>query len=697
MVDAPTFGPFSAWDQWLRFLGWSEPDAAWLRRLDWPAVAERVVPRFYERIQATPPLDAIVRRTTTYEALQQTLGEYIRGLANPPQGEAYLQTIHRIAAAHVRVGLGPDWYMAAYRLLWVEAGRQARTQLAGDPAAVDAALEAVTRRLMADMVLTVALYDEERRRLAYRDPLTRALSRSGHQEWLAQRRHQGAAEGLVVAVDLDDFKWINDTWGHFAGDALLTAVADRLAGAVRPGDAVVRTGGDEFVVWMPGVEAADAARVVARLHATLVETPYVVEAEPIQLGISMGYATGPLGDATARAADDALLAAKRAGKNRFVAAAAEPPGPGVDQRVAPPGLGWLVTAVEAFWRRWPQPAVLTDRAGTILAANPAFAAATGYPLAELIGRPTRMLGAGRTPPAVYQALWERLVAGQPWHGVFENQRPDGSTWWAEETIAPVMLGSRIVGFWAAVQAVGPEAAAPLQASVLDGTTLAPVFQPLWDLATGRCIGYEALTRPQRGGQPLPPLELFGLAEQLGDVVRVDQACVRSLYDAIQEHGGWPAEAGTLWVNVRPETVAAPEVWAELRALLALAAPDAVVWELGEHGQAGLTPAQWEALDHLGIPLALDDVGVADHDGCRLVCSPARWIKLDRSLTRELPRSDRARRWVAHLVQWAHDAGVRVVAEGIETAAEWDAARRLGVDLGQGFWWGPPGPGPWGRP
>ncbi|MBX5466909.1 MAG: EAL domain-containing protein [Firmicutes bacterium] len=694
MVDAPTFGPFTAWDQWLQFLGWTAADAVWLRRIDWPRVAARVVPRFYERIQKTPALDALVRRTTTYESLHRTLAQYIRSLENPPEGKAYLQEIHRIAAAHVRVGLGPDWYMAAYRLLWVEAERQVRAQFAARPEDMEAGLEAVTRRLMADMVLTVALYDEERRRLAYRDPLTRALSRAGHQEWLEQRRRQGAAQGLVIAADLDDFKWINDTWGHFAGDALLSAVADRLAGAVRPGDAVVRTGGDEFVVWMPGVAPSDAGRVVSRLHAVLVETPYVVDAEPIQLGVSMGYATGPLEDETARAADDALLAAKRAGKNRIVAASAEPRRSGIDQRLTTPGLGWLVTAVEAFWRRWPQPALLTDRTGTILAANPAFAEMTGYPLSELVGRHTRIFSAGRTPPAVYAALWERLESGQSWHGVFENRRRDGSTWWAEETIAPVVLGSRIVGFWAAVQEVAPSAQAPLQASVLDGTTLAPVFQPLRDLATERVVGYEALIRPKRGGQPIPPLELFGIAERLGDVVRVDRACVLSLFETIQAHGGWPTSAGALWVNVRPETVAAEGVWAELRALLALVAGDQVIWELGEHGQARLTPGQWNAPRDQDLTIALDDVGVADHEGLRLVASPVRWIKLDRSLTSELPRSGRARRWVRHLVRWAHAEGIRVVAEGIETAQERDAARALGVDLGQGFWWEPPGPGPW---
>jgi diguanylate cyclase (GGDEF)-like protein len=137
------------------------------------------------------------------------------------------------------------------------------------------------------------------------DALTGLPLRGAALEALADLR----VDDVVVMLDLDDLKTVNDTRGHTAGDELLTAVATHLAGSVRAGDTVARWGGDEFVVVLRA-GAAGAADVVERLRQSA-PSPF-----------SAGYAvhSDGDGDATLRRADAALLAAKRAGGRRVMPA-----------------------------------------------------------------------------------------------------------------------------------------------------------------------------------------------------------------------------------------------------------------------------------------------------------------------------------------------------------------------------------------
>jgi diguanylate cyclase (GGDEF)-like protein len=133
------------------------------------------------------------------------------------------------------------------------------------------------------------------------------------------RRHDSA--GAVLFLDLDDFKNVNDTLGHGAGDRLLIAVADRLASTLRGVDTIGRMGGDEFVVLVDGAGTEFAPEMVAERLLDVMRQPFELDAisMPLTVNISIGIASGDRDNAgeLLRDADVALYQAKSAGKNRY--------------------------------------------------------------------------------------------------------------------------------------------------------------------------------------------------------------------------------------------------------------------------------------------------------------------------------------------------------------------------------------------
>jgi diguanylate cyclase (GGDEF)-like protein len=165
--------------------------------------------------------------------------------------------------------------------------------------------------------------EDELVRLAFHDELTglpnRALllDRIGQALAVTRRTRQNIA---VLFIDLDGFKAVNDTIGHYAGDATLVAVAERLTGMVRPGDTLARLGGDEFVMLCTGVDGAAGASVVATRVLHALNQPFTVYGRTIDLSASIGIAVSSGVDDPLRLvedADTAMYEAKRAGRNRY--------------------------------------------------------------------------------------------------------------------------------------------------------------------------------------------------------------------------------------------------------------------------------------------------------------------------------------------------------------------------------------------
>ena len=166
--------------------------------------------------------------------------------------------------------------------------------------------------------------EEQLRQLAFHDPLTLLANRSlfrnrvQHALTLTHRSHQRVA---VMFLDLDNFKNVNDSLGHDAGDRLLQAAAQRLVKSTRPSDTVARLGGDEFAILLEGInEPSDVERIAATITRSFDE-PLQLDGGDTYMAASIGIAFSQPGDDTEqllRNADIAMYSAKAAGKARFV-------------------------------------------------------------------------------------------------------------------------------------------------------------------------------------------------------------------------------------------------------------------------------------------------------------------------------------------------------------------------------------------
>jgi diguanylate cyclase (GGDEF)-like protein/PAS domain S-box-containing protein len=163
------------------------------------------------------------------------------------------------------------------------------------------------------------LFEDELRRQASTDPLTGLLNRTAFSERLAAATVSidPGAPPAVLFVDVDDFKTVNDTLGHGAGDDLLVTVAGRLTADVRADDVVARLGGDEFAVLLTFADGERLRNVADRLLSSL-RAPMELAGSSVTVTASIGGALGAPGDTAERLlhnADTAMYSAKRSGKD----------------------------------------------------------------------------------------------------------------------------------------------------------------------------------------------------------------------------------------------------------------------------------------------------------------------------------------------------------------------------------------------
>jgi diguanylate cyclase (GGDEF)-like protein len=197
--------------------------------------------------------------------------------------------------------------------------RQVQAHHAGEVASLERRLARAQAHVSESRARTQVLS-----RLVNEDGLTGLPNRNWFMQFLPLAIERAQARNgrlALLYLDLDGFKAVNDSHGHAAGDQLLQAAALRMRSVLKPGDHIVRLGGDEFIAVIEHVQCdTDAAHVAARLAEAL-RNPFELERCHCMIGVSAGIALYPRdgGDAEAllHAADLAMYGAKSAGKGRY--------------------------------------------------------------------------------------------------------------------------------------------------------------------------------------------------------------------------------------------------------------------------------------------------------------------------------------------------------------------------------------------
>ncbi|BBZ25947.1 GGDEF-domain containing protein [Mycolicibacterium madagascariense] len=431
---------------------------------------------------------------------------------------------------------------------------------------------------------------------AFRDPLTGLANRALFLDRLTHATAMQIRDGRTVSVlsiDLDDFKLVNDSLGHPAGDALLVDAAERIGTCVAAGDTVARLGGDEFAVLVE--DGATAPLVIGDRLVDVFDAPFVVDGHEVHVRPSIGVASRAPGDVVddgpeslLKHADLAMYSAKRSQHGGVHAYTADM---------------HLIDVSEV------------------------------------------------DPPRDREAKAKRY-------------------------------GSAGLQLFAQLR------------RAIDEAELTLVYQPKFDVATGRLAGVEALVRwehPERG--LLLPDDFLPLARQNGLMGALTEAVMRR---AVDDAGAWRARGVDIpfAVNLFPPSLGDLELPDRIAGILADGGlnTECLTVEITEDFLVGNIRRAREVLVHmrrLGIRIAIDDFGSGYSALSYLRDLPIDELKLDREFIAPILDDERAEAIVRAVIDLTHRLGMICVAEGVENAATAARLATYGCDLVQGYHCGPP--------
>ena len=443
------------------------------------------------------------------------------------------------------------------------------SNLLGQPAVAGIVLNSrdVTDRKQAEeKLIHDALHDELTglpNRALFMDRLRQSMERS---------RREPERLTVVLFLDLDRFKIVNDSLGHLVGDELLIQIADSLAAVLRPSDTIARVGGDEFALLLEGGrDISDAVRVADRIHDRL--------SEPINLG----------------------------GHEVFITAS----------------IGIAVHTPE-----YERPEDLLRDADTAM---------------------YRAKASGRACHVVFNRVMHRFV------------------------MARLQLET------------------DLRRAVERGQ-LRIHYQPFVSLANGEVMGFEALLRwhhPRRG--LLPPDEFLTVAEETGLIVPMGRFVLLEGCRQIRELQRKHPETGPLKlsVNLSNKQFFQADLFDQIQEALAVSGlePSSLGLEITEGviiRHADSAASRFSRLKSMGVQLYLDDFGKGYSSLNYLHRFPMDLLKIDRSFTSRIEEAEGNLAIVKAIVTLAHQLGMEVVAEGIQTAEQLTKLHALGCEYGQGY-------------
>ena len=381
----------------------------------------------------------------------------------------------------------------------------------------------------------------------------------------------------ILFIDLDRFKYVNDSLGHLIGDELLKGIADRLCECMRPSDLVARLGGDEFTILVEGIyDPHEVTRIAERIQQKF-SIPFDLDGHEVYSSASIGILHASeqhlSSEDMMRDADTAMYQAKRAGKAR--------------------------------------------------------------------------------------------------HEIFDEKMH-------REAKEILQLETDL-------------------RRAVERDEITVYYQPIYRLASGEIEGLEALARwhhPELG--EVSPAKFIPLAEEIG---LIDKLCEQVLRDSCRDIGSLKKDLGagvplSMSVNLSCKQFARPALVKSVEEILAQTSfpPRDLNLEITEsvffeHPESAI--AMLHRLRKLGIGIDVDDFGTGYSNLGYLVKLPISKLKIDRSFIAMIDADGSNDEIVRAIVVLARNLGMRVTAEGIETAAQLEQLKNLECESGQGFFFAPP--------
>ena len=559
--------------------------------------------------------------------------------------------------------------------------------------------------------LTVAL--EEVTRLSRTDPLTGLLNRRAFTEHAAQmfdlalRNDRGFA---IVMCDLDHFKELNDTYGHQAGDSVLIATAKALQSVVRKTDKIGRYGGEEFIILLTDAEKTMVPEICERYRHAIRDLR-VIEIVP---GFASGLQTISIGaamfpehsgslESLIGCADNALYSAKESGRDRVVVYSTQLQYK--KEKQDKEHAGGILVVDQNSARAKAMCALLahdyygmvatsfdnareacSERTWDVLIVHQNLGDASGY---EFFAEAFSFV-----PDAVRILLVDKEedIAQLPRVSSLRIDaclKTDETNRLLATTVVETLKRRSYSRDWI-MKAVRTKNKISEQGiheldALIENKAIDFVFQPLLSFHEKRIVAYEALCRPQ-GNLIRQPKILFDVAVHAGAVWKLSRLIRERVATYVES---MPANT-LLFMNLHPADLDDPQLLeGECHFKQCY---NRMVFEITERASIpdfGRSRANIRKLKQMGYRFAVDDLGAGYASLNSIALLEPDFIKIDMMLVRGIRANSLQARLVRRIVDFANDANIKVIAEGIETIEEQQTLVELGCHWIQGYYIGRP--------